>query len=163
MNKLNYQIMQKATGKAINIEFVKSVNAKILLEKLQDQLDIEERKFFKLMEATFNHSVTYTMNSEKHLREIIPHIRNHVYGSSTHRRCYSTSVSYSKDSITFTMHQISCYIIPVPFYKKSVQCSKPPGLHGKRTIKDLKVSLVCRRLAKHIMKLIAQIENLRIS
>ena len=155
--------MQKATGKAINIEFVKSVNAKILLEKLQDQLDIEERKFFKLMEATFNHSVTYTMNSEKHLREIIPHIRNHVYGSSTHRRCYSTSVSYSKDSITFTMHQISCYIIPVPFYKKSVQCAKPPGLHGKRTFKDLKVSLVCRSMAKRIMKLIAQIENLRIS
>ena len=37
MNKLNYQNMQKATGKGINIEFAKSVNAKILVEQLQDQ------------------------------------------------------------------------------------------------------------------------------
>ena len=153
--------MQKATGKGINVEFVKSVNAKILLEQLQAQLDIEERKFFKLMEATYNHSVSYTMNSEKHSRDYVPNTRNHVYGSTTHRRCYNTSVSYSKDSISFTIHQISCYIAPVPFYKKSVQCSKPPGIHGKRTFKDLKISLACRRMAKRIMKLIAQIENLR--
>lgn len=152
--------MQKATDKGINPDFVKSANARMLLDQLQDQLDIEERKFFKLMEATYNHSVIYTMNSEKHSREFIPHIRNHIYGSTTHRRCYSTSVSYSKDFISFTMHLISCYVTPVPFYKKSVQLSKPPGLHGKKTIKDLKIALECNRMAKHIMKLIAQIEKL---